>query len=153
MVATAIDTPTYRAEASGSFSFSISAAGDAAFELVTPEGERRWDPAWNPRYLNSSKSLFETDEHDMRRVWLVDSLDRKLRRIRYVTIWPGHTLTTIDIAVSDEADRMSKVVVTYHRVSLTASQDDGVLHFQRHLRDQASEWQKAFERALKGRQL
>ena len=145
----------FRAEALGTFSFSVETAADAVFELVTPEGERRWDHSWDPRYLNTAAqkagTVFETHDHGRYRVWLIDSLDVQRHRVRYVVVQPETTLTTIDVAVDAKGENSSSVSVTYHRVSLSPSHDSAVRDFQGELPHMADEWAQAFAAALRAR--
>ena len=141
-----------RASANVHFSFAVQASGDDAFELVTPEGEGRWDPSWHPRYLTASHSaagsVFETGRDSGLHVWLVDSVDRESRRIRYVVVRPGAAALTFDIDVKVLAPRTARVSVRYYAVALTAAQDAAIRDLGIHADDMAREWQRAFERAL-----
>jgi hypothetical protein len=145
-----------RAQAAGTFSFAVDAPVEAVFELVTPEGERRWAPAWNPLYLNATAqeagTVFETHDHGQHRVWLVDTFDTQRHRIRYIVFHAKNTLTTIDVAVDAKTEHSSSVSVTYRRVSLDPDRDAAVRSFEVKLQHMGEEWAQAFAAAVQARQ-
>jgi hypothetical protein len=120
---------------------------------VTPEGERRWAPGWDPHYLTASKlqphTIFETGGPHHSRIWIVDSVDAPAGHIRYVVFHPDKEVTTIDVTVRAE-NRQSRVSVTYSIVSLSAQSDP---HVRTSVPDAAAlgeHWRNAFEGALHG---
>jgi hypothetical protein len=147
-------TSPVRAQSNASFSFYAGAAANATFALVTPEGERRWDPDFHPRYFTKTTAeagtVFDTTEAGKYHVWLLDSIDARHHRVRYIAILPGHVLTTIDVAVTPVAAGRSSVTVTYHRVSLSARDDEDVRHFPIHVQHLRQQWEQAFAKALAG---
>ena len=152
MTAPIISASPVRAQADGSFSFYADAPANETFALVTPEGERRWDPDFHPRYFTkemaAAGTVFDTTEDGKYHVWLLDSIDSQRHRIRYVAIMPGHVLTTIEVAVTPVSDRRSSVTVGYHRVSLSAGDDASVRSFTGHLQHLRIEWAQAFAKVL-----
>ena len=64
---------------------------DAAIELFTPEGERRWVPGWDPRYPGGDDTVFLT--HDT--TWV--TVERGDRVRRYARVTPGVQAGTVSV--------------------------------------------------------
>ena len=64
---------------SGQFELPLSAA--EAIWLFTPEGERVWEPGWNPQYPAGDPSeapgtVFTTAAHSSETIWVIVEIDR-----------------------------------------------------------------------------
>ena len=140
-----------RASVQYSFSFLADAPRNRVFELVTPEGERRWAPGWDPRYLTASKlefhTVFETGGAHHRRIWIIDSVDVSSGHIRYVALQPDTQVATIDVTVRAEKQQ-SRVSVNYAIVSLSAQNDPRVRDSAPDTAALGEHWRAAFEAAL-----
>lgn len=130
--------------ATAHFTFELALAMDPknALFLFTPEGEREWDPTWDPHFLSSA--VFTTDGHAQHRVWVVDEYDPASHHIRYGVFLADRTVTRIDVRVRAK-DRGSIATVTYDRTALTASADDEVEQFGTHGETMRAEWQQALD--------
>lgn len=140
-----------RASAQYAFSFVVDAPQTRVFELVTPEGERRWAPGCAPRYLTVSKlaprTVFETGGTHHPRIWVIDALDIRNGHIRYVALKPKKEVATIDVTATG-ASRKTSVRVSYDIVSLNADNDARVGDSVPDATALAEHWRQAFEAAL-----
>jgi hypothetical protein len=88
-----------------------------AFRLFTPRGEQDWVSGWQPRFAAPAAddtepgTVFETDAHGQRTIWLV--LDRQWgKRISYARITPDDNAGIVTIVINS-ASGHSGVQVTY----------------------------------------
>ena len=100
-----------------------------AFQLFTPEGERRWVPDWAPEYLHGDGArcrpglAFRTQHGDEETLWLVLDYDAAGCRARYARVTPGSRMGTVAVAATTGPDpAVTAVEVTYE---LTALSDAG----------------------------
>ena len=141
----------HRATARFTFDVKLARTPRSAFELLTPEGERAWDPAWDPVYANvadaravGSGAIFTTNEHAVTRVWVVDSCDRNAGIARYTVFTPGQNVTRIEVRILPDAGG-AIARVSYDRTSLNANADAGVTQFAAHADMMQKEWQNALD--------
>ncbi len=140
-----------RATARFTFEVSLTASPPEAIELFTPEGERKWAEGWDPVYANIPDSrqagagtVFTTDAHSVRRVWIVDQYDRNAGVVRYTVFAPGQSVTRIEVRV--RAVRGGSIAdVTYDRTALSIDADASVEHFALHANEMRNEWQSAID--------
>jgi hypothetical protein len=138
--------PGQRAVARFSFEIRLAAAPADALALFTPEGERAWDPQWNPTY--ASATVFMTDEHTMPRVWIIDDYNPGTTSIAYTVFAAGRTVTRI--AVKVRASGVGSIAsVSYHRTSINAAADAEVSEFAMHGDEMRAEWQTAIDAATR----
>jgi len=64
---------------------------DAAIELFTPEGERRWVAGWDPSYPGGDESVFLTGTT----TWV--TVERSDRVRRYARVTPGVQAGTVSV--------------------------------------------------------
>ena len=64
---------------------------DAAIELFTPEGERRWVAGWDPRYPGADDTVFLTSGT----TWV--TVERGARTRRYARVTPGVQAGTVSV--------------------------------------------------------
>jgi hypothetical protein len=133
-----------RATANFTFEIRVAQTPSQALVLFTPEGERAWDPQWNPIY--ASEHVFTTDEHQVQRVWLIDAYDPRSGLIRYTVFTPGKMVTRITVQVRASGSG-SVAHVTYDRTSIEAAADGEVASFARHGESMRAEWQSAIDSA------
>src|SRR5579859_2663153 len=112
-----------------SFAVHVNANVRDALHLFTPEGEREWDPTWDPHF--ASPSVFTTDGHQGARVWVIDTYDPHGHVVRYTVFREHQTVTRIEVRVSQERQG-SVAYVTYDRTALTSTADAEVAQFQSH---------------------
>ena len=96
-----------------------------AFRLFTPRGEQDWAPGWQPQFPEPDGddaepgTVFETDAHGHRTVWVVTSSERG-RHISYARVTPGEQAGTVSVDIT-AAGGGSEVTVSYHLTALTAA--------------------------------
>lgn len=98
----------------------FAAPPDDVFPLFTPEGERRWAPGWDPRWLYESnvEGVFTTNNGGEDTVWMVLELDARAHRARYLRMTPGSRVGVVEVACAAE-DGGTTVRVTYRMTALT----------------------------------
>jgi hypothetical protein len=140
-----------RATVRFSFDVSLVLPPAAAIEHFTPEGERKWATGWNPTYLNTSDigqvgtgTVFTTNAHGIRRVWIIDNYDSNTGLIRYSVLTADKHITRIEVRVLPRANG-SIARITYERTSLSASADAKVRFFARHAGQMQTQWQSAID--------
>lgn len=99
----------------------FAAPPDAVFPLFTPEGERRWAPGWDPRWLHASdvEGVFTTNNGGEDTVWMVLELDARARRAKYLRMTPGSRVGVVEVACVAAEGVETIVRVTYRMTSLT----------------------------------
>ena len=103
--------------------FALNLLPDKAFELFTPRGERGWAAGWEPSFPVPTEddgapgTVFETDAHGHRTVWVVVEAVRP-HRIRYAQMRAGERAGTVGVTIEDHAGG-SEVTVTYDLTPLT----------------------------------
>ena len=104
-------------------SFHLALAPDRAFELFTPEGERRWVPGWDPLMLGElgPGTIFLTDHDGEQTIWTILEADRGAGRLFYSRVSPGRRAGTVRVTLAPDGDGTS-VTVAY---DLTALGPDG----------------------------
>ncbi len=107
-----------------------------AFWLFTPRGEEEWAPGWKPRFPvpvpddTRPGTVFETDAHGQRTVWLV--VDRSEgRRISYARVTPGDRAGTVTVVIdaAGQGGEQSDVEVTYDLTALTGAAERDLASF------------------------
>ena len=91
---------------------------DAAFELFSPEGERRWVPGWNPTFIAPAApgswaegQVFLTDEEGDEATWVVTALDRGARFVEYHRVVPRRYVARIRVRCAAASDGVAVSVV------------------------------------------
>ncbi|HLH57576.1 MAG TPA: SRPBCC family protein [Streptosporangiaceae bacterium] len=129
---------------------------DQAFRLFTPRGEEEWATGWKPRFPVPAPddtrpgTVFETDAHGQRTVWLV--VDRSEgRRISYARVTPGEragTVTVVIDAVGQHGEE-SDVEVTYDLTALSDATDGDLADFADGYAAYLRSWQNAIAARLR----
>ena len=94
-----------------------------AFRLFTPRGEQDWADGWHPRFPAPVRddaepgTVFETDAHGQRTIWLVTGREPG-KRISYARVTPGGQACMVTVTISP-SDGHSEVEVTYQLTALT----------------------------------
>jgi Polyketide cyclase / dehydrase and lipid transport len=104
-----------------------------AFGLFTPRGEQDWVDGWRPRFPvdpvddTAPGTVFETDAHGERTVWVV--VDREPgRRVSYARVTPGLRAGTVTVEL-EPTERGSLVTVTYDLTALDEPARTKLAHF------------------------
>jgi len=129
-----------RAVALFSFEIHLALAPADALVLFTPEGERAWEPGWNPVF--ASEAVFTTD--DGGRAWVIEAYDGEAGTIRYTAFLPGQTVTRIAINVRAEGAG-SSARVAYDRTSISPGADADVAAFAEQAESMRAQWQHAID--------
>ena len=118
-----------------------------AFRLFTPRGEQHWAHGWRPRFParvvddDEPGTVFETDAHGQRTIWLVTGREPG-RRISYARVTPGHLAGTVTVTIS-AAGHHSEVEVTYQLTALTGPADRTLSEFADGYPAYLESWQEA----------
>ena len=99
---------------------------EEAFELFTPEGERRWVPGWQPEYLHRAPrdgvdTAFRTRHDGEETLWMVLEHDLEDGCLGYARVTPGSRLGTVMLDFEAIDDTSCWVTVCYELTALTAA--------------------------------
>ena len=103
-----------RVQLTGSFVLTGTTA-ESAMTLFTPEGERRWVPAWDPYYPGDHTDVWVTGET----TWV--TTQSTPTEATYARLTPGDTAGFVQVKCTQQGDDV-EVTVTY---DLTAIGWDG----------------------------
>ncbi len=126
-----------------------------AFRLFTPLGEREWAHGWDPHFPTPVRddtqpgTVFETDAHGWRTVWVVTGCERP-HRISYARLTPGSRAGTVSVEL-EPADAHTEVEVTYDLTPLTPSAAPELQRFADGYAAYLESWQKAISAGLSRR--
>lgn len=106
--------------------FELDLPAHEAFDLFTPEGERRWVPGWSPRFLHRvgvdgelPGSVWITPHPSGRDlVWLTVEADRAAGRLGYVRVADGLQRGSVEVRLVPRGERRTQVWVRYALVGL-----------------------------------
>jgi hypothetical protein len=135
--------------------FSLAAPPAEAFELFTPEGERRWIADWSPQYFHPADGTlaagltFRTSRAGETVDWLVTRYEPARFAVEYCRITAGARFGTVGV-VCREAGAGTHVEVRYR---LTATSDDGrtaLTRFAAGFDDMTVAWAGQLAAALRG---
>jgi hypothetical protein len=126
-----------------------------AFGLFTPRGEQEWVDDWRPRFPadpvddTAPGTVFETDAHGERTVWVV--VDREPgRRMSYVRVTPTLRAGTVSVEL-EPTERGSLVTVTYDLTALDDQARSELARFARGYPEFLQSWQAAIASWLERR--
>ncbi len=128
------------------------APGDV-FALLTPEGERRWVPDWEPIYPaepqdpHAPATVFTTRHGGEEALWVVVEIDYEARRARYVRTNPGSRVALVDVRCSG-AGSGSRVEVTYDITALSAEGEAMATEFANGFDIAIGMWKRLIESVL-----
>ncbi len=133
----------------------VALPAEEAFQLFTPRGECEWARGWDPTFPAPTSddsepgTVFETDAHDKRAIWLVT--DRVWgRRIAYAQVMPGERAGTITITL-ETTEGGSEVEVVYELTPLSETGAHHVEQFAGRYCDYLRSWQDAIAACLEER--
>lgn len=133
--------------------FHLSLPPDEAFDLFTPEGERRWVAGWDPVIVGDGDecepgTVFLTSHGREQTIWTVIEADRSARRLVYSRVSPGRRAGTVRVELA-EADGGTRARIAYDMTALGTEGATAVAAM-----DPAAfaamlvEWQQLIERSL-----
>ncbi len=119
----------------------VAALPKEVLALLTPEGERRWVPGWEPVYGGHSASgpdyerdsalpsptapdieeglVFTTHHGGETTLWYVGTVDQSARRYEYHRFTPGSRVAVVRVGCEPEEDGLTRVLVTYEVTALS----------------------------------
>jgi hypothetical protein len=120
---------------------------EAAIELFTAEGERRWaGPEWNPAYpASEDDSVFVTEAHGHQTVWV--TVERSALVRRYARVVPGVDAGTVTVRCRPEGAG-TVAEVTYELTALTPDGDARLHHFAADYDGFLAGWERSIGAAL-----
>lgn len=141
------------AHATRSATIHLHAPPDRVFPLFTPEGERRWVPGWNPRYLWPSDGATQTGmtfltEHEGREsTWMVADFDPP-RRAVYTRVTAGLSVVRVEVRCEPDGDGTA-ATIRYDYVGLAPAGNDSVEQMtETHYVAWMAEWEAAINASL-----
>ncbi len=121
---------------------------DETLELFTPEGERRWVPAWEPGYLyragggDEIDNVFRTDHDGEETLWIVLDHDLEMHQAAYARFTPGSRLGTVTVDIDPIDDTSCWVEVCYELTALSPAGNAVLERFDaRAFRTMLDEWE------------
>ena len=133
----------------------VALPAEQAFALFTPSGEREWADGWDPTFpaptLDDSEpgTVFETDAHGHRCIWLVT--DRVWgARIAYAQVIPGERAGSITVTL-DATEGGSDVEVVYEFTPLSEAGAHHLEQFADGYGDYLRSWQDTIASCLEKR--
>ena len=140
-------------ERTGVVGMALSAA--QAFPLFSAEGERRWVPGWNPRYVHPVESgagegaVFQTTRKGAgTATWVQTRHEPATGLASFVYVLPDHHAAMVDVGVSADGESRSRASVTYRMTSLSSDGDDFVRAFGEAFEDYMAHWAQAIQRHI-----
>jgi hypothetical protein len=103
----------------------LEAPPEAAFELFSPLGEKRWVPGWDPELIHppgvawERGLIFRTREDRGEAIWVVTALDHGRHEVEYHRVEAGRYVARVNVLCSAGPDRGTEVRVTYTFVGLS----------------------------------
>ncbi len=136
--------------ATRSFTITLHAGFDRAFESFGPVEEKNWSPEFDPAFIYRSGidmhpdfAVFTTSHGAGQLLWVMSAHDRDRGFTQYVNVDSGKMVTVIEIqCVKVRADQ-TRATVTYRKTALAESSNVTVQHFAEHFAAQASHWEQA----------
>lgn len=129
-----------------------------AFELFTPDGERRWADGWNPVWVQPTTptltpgSAFRTIHEGEETVWLVVDVDRTSGRVRYVRHTPGSRIGTVEVRCAHVPGGGTAARVTYEMPALSAAGQERHAELESGYVEMLASWKRDIARALERRE-
>ena len=108
---------------------------DAAIELFTPEGERRWVSGWDPLYPGADDTVFLTPGT----TWV--TVERGARTRRYARVTPGVQAGTVDVTCRPDG-KGSVATVSYELTALSEAAEPELAAFADRYTELMSAWER-----------
>ena len=136
-----------------SHQFEVIADPVEVLRLLTPEGERKWVPGWDPEYLGNPEPVraglvFRTtaDGHDT--LWSVADYDEHGLCASYHRFTPGLKVGIVEVSCKTIPDGSCRVVVSYQMTGLSADGNEELREMERGFRAYVEGWKVALEKHL-----
>lgn len=119
-----------------------------AFELFTPQGETRWVPGWQPRYLHPADGrtqagmVFTTGDGDELTLWTLADYQPASFHSRYVRVTPGSRFVQVSINCEALSDNQTAVTVTYVLTALSPAGNAAIVDFEAAYPAMLAKWQE-----------
>ncbi|MFG1945274.1 hypothetical protein [Nonomuraea sp. NPDC048826] len=127
-----------------------------ALRLFTPRGEEEWVKGWRPRFPVPAAddarpgTVFETDSHGERTIWVV--VDRQEgHRISYARVIPGSRAGTVTVTAVDDGHGGTTVEVTYVLTALSPQGARELRGFAEGYGDFLRSWQESIAARIASR--
>jgi hypothetical protein len=136
---------------------AVGAPPDEAFELFTPEGERRWAEGWDPEWVDPAGAtrgvgaVFRTRHGGEETIWVMVDGDRPAGRVRYVRDTPGSRIGTVEVRCAPAPGGGSLARVTYDLTALSPSGAEYLARFESGYGEMLASWEREIARALRRR--
>jgi hypothetical protein len=137
---------------------AVALSPGEAFELFTPEGERRWAEGWEPEWVPAwtgtlaEGAAFRTRHGGEETVWLVVDVDRSTGRVRYVRGTAGSRIGSVEVRCAPAADGGTVAHVTYDLTALSPAGQEYLGRFESGYAEMLTSWERDIARALEGEQ-
>ena len=124
---------------------------EAAVELFTPEGERRWDPTWDPHYpaaptdRRAAGTVFVTHAGERTTTWVI--VESGTRAMRYARVVPGRQAGTVSVRLREDGDG-TIAAVTYESTALDPAAEPELAAFAAGYADEMAAWERDIAAAL-----
>jgi hypothetical protein len=104
---------------------TVPLSRDAAWELFTATGERRWAPGWDPRFPEGDDdrtpgTVFVTVHGTQETTWVVVT-SQPGERIAYARVSSEGTAGTVEVICDAAGPEKTEVTVTYRLTALTSA--------------------------------
>jgi hypothetical protein len=115
------------------FSFLVNASYEETFPLFGAYEERKWAAGFDPQFVfppsphDQQGMVFTTVQDGEKRFWVNTALDRATGHAQYVYFIPATLIALIDVQLTREGDRATKVDVSYERTALMPEANQNVI--------------------------
>ncbi len=123
---------------------------DAPFAQVAPlfgaDEERKWAADWNPQFIYPSPAhdqpgmVFRVEHGSHSSIWVNTAFDLAAGHIQYSYVLNDAMVTLIDIHLTREGEKKTKVVVVYERTALIPEANAHVEDFAEGDAKASKEW-------------
>jgi hypothetical protein len=131
---------------------TVPLSRDAAWELFTATGERRWAPGWDPRFPEGDDdrtpgAVFVTVHGTQETTWVVVT-SQPGERIAYARVSSEGTAGTVEVICDAAGPEKTEVTVTYRLTALTSEGQHHLARFSDDFEREIDGWQAAIVAAL-----
>ena len=127
--------------------FTVPLARNAAWELFTASGERRWAPGWEPHFPGGDDdrtpgTVFVTTHGTLETTWVVTAC-LPGERVAYARVSSEGTAGTVEVACDAAGADTTRVTVTYRLTALTAAGQHHLTRFSDTFDHEIDGWRAA----------
>ena len=134
------------------FHFTANASFEQTAPLFGANEERKWAPDWKPQFVypkpahDQQGMVFQVAHGQMSSTWVNTALDLAAGHIQYAYVLNDAMVTTIDIHLTRESARKTRVSVVYERTALLPDANEHVQHFAKGDEKAGKEWEEQINR-------